>query len=196
MLPVLGISQDDSLRLQFELSIPENVQLNKCRGYISNIVLHYEDGSSSKEEHSYHLINFLEPTRISIHNTSDSPISSIDYAIGTDSIINVTGVYDGDLDPIHGMYWAWNSGYINFKMEGTQNEVPFSYHIGGYANPYPTFRAKTHNVTSKNPSYTIRVDIGRILSSELAQSLPRLMSPGENASKLADILADSIQLYE
>lgn len=25
---------------------------------------------------------------------------------------------DGDLDPLNGMYWAWNSGYINMKIEG------------------------------------------------------------------------------
>jgi len=67
--------------------------------------------------------------------------------IGTDSITNVSGALDGDLDPIKGMYWAWNSGCINFKLEGTRvisgKKTPFEYHIGGYNGPQATAMKKS-----------------------------------------------------
>jgi hypothetical protein len=42
---------------------------------------------------------------------------------------------EGDLDPIHGMIWTWNTGYIFFKHEGQfldQNMMPqqLLYHYG------------------------------------------------------------------
>lgn len=39
--------------------------------------------------------------------------------LGVDSVRNHTGTQDGALDPMHGMFWVWSSGYIFFKHEGT-----------------------------------------------------------------------------
>ncbi len=198
MLPFISHSQEDSVTIQFELSAPENVQVKKCRGYISALVIHYEDGTTFKEENSYHLLNFInaDEAQITLNVDASKTVFSIQYAIGTDSLINVTGVYDGDLDPIHGMYWAWNSGYINFKIEGTQNDTAFSYHIGGYADPYPTVRTKSHKVSANKETYVVTIDVGTILNSELARELPQLMSPGAKASKLATIISNATQLHE
>jgi len=198
IMPFGSFSQQDSVTIQFELSIPEDVKLKKCRGYISGVVINYEDGTSFKEENSYHLLNFTikEEAQIVLNVDASKQISSLEYAIGTDSLINVSGAYDGDLDPIHGMYWAWNSGYINFKVEGERNNESFSYHIGGYANPNPTFRKKKYEVSQSSNAYLFTIDIGKILQSELAQGLSHLMSPGVNSSKFADLLSSAIQLHE
>jgi len=53
-----------------------------------------------------------------------------------DSIKNVSGVQEGALDPMKGMFWTWKSGYIFAKLEGQSDSshLPshyFTYHIGG-----------------------------------------------------------------
>ena len=72
------------------------------------------------------------------------------YADGTYTIVlvasNVAGAIGGTLDPINGMYWAWNSGYVNFKIEGTSTlsnarKNAFKFHLGGYQHPYNSYRA-------------------------------------------------------
>ena len=65
----------------------------------------------------------------------------IKFNLGIDSLTNVSGVMGGDLDPTKGMYWTWQSGYINFKMEGSSAVCPtrnheFQFHIGGYQDPF------------------------------------------------------------
>jgi len=35
-----------------------------------------------------------------------------------DSLANVSGAMSNDLDATKGMYWSWQSGFINLKIEG------------------------------------------------------------------------------
>jgi hypothetical protein len=41
------------------------------------------------------------------------------FTLGIDSATNAAGAGGGALDATKGMYWAWHSGYINLKLEGT-----------------------------------------------------------------------------
>jgi hypothetical protein len=64
----------------------------------------------------------------------------IAFILGVDSARNVSGAQTGALDPAHGMFWSWNSGYVMAKLEGTspQSTGPgnrFEYHIGGFKEP-------------------------------------------------------------
>ena len=64
----------------------------------------------------------------------------VDFAVwmlfGVDSLLQRSGVMDGDLDPVHGMYWTWQSGYIQFKLEGllrdSAGERKLELHLGGF----------------------------------------------------------------
>ncbi len=67
----------------------------------------------------------------------------VKFTLGIDSSIHMSGAQDGDLDPLNGMYWAWNTGYIHFKLEGETQIVNreaerFQYHIGGFAGQNDT----------------------------------------------------------
>jgi len=86
----------------------------------------------------YHLANMDDPSSL----TLEVPLQAGDYTqlaftIGVDSLRNVSGAQTGALDPINGMFWTWNTGYIFAKLEG---KSPFSssanqsivYHIGGF----------------------------------------------------------------
>ncbi len=110
--------------------------------------------------------------------------------LGVDSLIQVSGAAGGDLDPSHGMYWTWQSGYIHLKVEGVFHaaegaEIPFNYHIGGFEG-------------KQNTLQTISIDSTGILKPNLAylfamlnpRNQPMVMSPGAKAVSMAQFWKD------
>ncbi|SFE11390.1 hypothetical protein SAMN05518672_104535 [Chitinophaga sp. CF118] len=74
--------------------------------------------------------------------------NSISFQIGVDSLLNCSGAQSGALDPLYGMFWTWNSGYIMAKLEGASpsSQLPghrIEFHIGGYRAPHITQRMVT-----------------------------------------------------
>lgn len=72
-----------------------------------------------------------------------SNYESIAFTLGLDSSKNVSGELENAYDPLLGMYWAWNTGYINLKIMGESSAVPtnsqeFEFHLGGYRSPFAT----------------------------------------------------------
>jgi len=53
------------------------------------------------------LLNMEETLTCSIPNDVET------LSFGLDSIDNVQTSFEGALDPIHGMFWTWNAGYVN-----------------------------------------------------------------------------------
>lgn len=87
--------------------------------YVTNFTLVKEDGTE-KNFKNYNLIDASDSA--STHFTLDSVINgaytSVKFYIGVDADRNHTGAQEGALDPINGMIWTWNTGYIFFKHEG------------------------------------------------------------------------------
>lgn len=48
----------------------------------------------------------------------------IKFGIGVPQSHNHSGTYEGDLDPMYGMIWDWNTGYVFFKHEGQYMKAP------------------------------------------------------------------------
>ena len=72
-----------------------------------------------------------------------SNYESVAFTLGLDSSKNVSGELENAYDPLLGMYWAWNTGYINLKIMGESSAVPtnsheFEFHLGGYRSPFAT----------------------------------------------------------
>ena len=200
-------SKNDSLALNFRLEFNKlPLQLNKryvsasldtlsieiFRCYISNIQIQYKDNSVFTEKESYHLLDFDKPDSFIIPLTkkSDKLISKITFNIGIDSITNNSGALTGDLDPAKGMYWAWQSGYINMKIEGKssscitrQNE--FQFHIGGYLQPYYAMRTMKFNWDKKaDDDINIGIDLFRFFSNLELKQTNSVMIPGKEAMRL------------
>jgi len=122
--------------------------------YISNIRLTDANGKVFENKDGYYLIREDEPGSKDIE-LADIPAgnyTSISFMIGVDSLHNCTGAQSGALDPINGMFWTWNSGYIFFKLEGKspvskQLGHIFEYHIGGYKSPANCIRNVSMDLT-------------------------------------------------
>jgi hypothetical protein len=165
--------------------------------YISNIKLIKEDGSewSQPYDSSYYLIKQIDPSSTSfiIPDVPAGNYTGISFIIGVDSAKSVSSIDDrpGVLDPTQGakgMYWAWNSGYIFFKAEGTSPQAPinpntsqrtFMYHIGGYGGYTQATVNNIKQVTLQFPAGS-KAEVGNDASPELyivADVLEMFISP-------------------
>lgn len=113
---------------------PYSVDLLKY--YVSNFTLVRADGSEHNFK-DYHLIDAAVPASqsFSLDSVASGEYTMLRFYLGVDSARNHTGVQEGALDPIHGMIWDWNTGYIFFKHEGnfkdsTGSVMPMLFHFG------------------------------------------------------------------
>ncbi len=115
-------------------SFGESYQLSKLKYYISNIHL-------SGKPHSYKSKNvFLidaAATDSIVLKLQPGIYTKLIFVLGVDSMLNCSGAQAGALDPLNGMFWTWNSGYVFFKLEGystssTADLQRIEHHIGGY----------------------------------------------------------------
>ena len=65
----------------------------------------------------YHLVDLNNPESLVLQTQTEN-FDKIQFNLGIDKQTNLDGVKGGDLDPLKGMYWTWNTGYINIKIEG------------------------------------------------------------------------------
>ena len=173
----------------------DTLQIEVFRFYISNIKLHYSDESTYSEENSYHLIDIENPNslQIPILKKSEKTITKVAFSIGVDSLASVSGAMSGDLDPTKGMYWAWQSGFINMKIEGTSSSCKtrknkFQFHIGGYLRPNYAIRKINinRNFSSKN-QIDLVMDLSKLFEEINLLETNSIMIPGEKAMQMADL---------
>lgn len=177
----------------------DSLEIVNFKIYLSNFEIQYNDNSFLKEKNSVHLIDIKNPASVnlSIPNNPQKIISKINFNIGIDSLSSVSGAMEGDLDPMNGMYWSWQSGYINMKLEGkssscTTPKKEFQFHIGGYESPNYAMRPVTLDIKKNNPEITINVDLATLFAVLSLKETNTVMSPGKEAMKIADT---TIQLF-
>jgi hypothetical protein len=174
----------------------DTVSIHRLRFYLSAFVLTFENGQKYVEANSYHLVDAEDPStyKILLQDVPEGKISSIAFNIGVDSAMSVSGAMAGDLDPVKGMYWAWNSGYINAKVEGVcktnngKKNHTFEFHIGGYLpHEYALRSVKLH--VNKQPGAKALVlvpDLALFLEGLDLRKENSIMIPGKEAMRIAD----------
>jgi hypothetical protein len=131
--------------------------------YVSHVKL-VADNGNEVELYAHELIDeanelstFLDRVEI-----PEGHYSLIEFYLGVDSVHNHSGDQIGDLDPINGMIWTWNTGYIFYKHEGnfistaSGSSQPLVYHYGtdaGLVNIQIPI-----SLHASNTNHTIRVD--------------------------------------
>lgn len=177
----------------------DTITITNFKCYLSNFEIQFDDHSIQKEENSVHLLDLKKPKSLNISLPRDSKknISRIRFNIGIDSLSSVSGAMEGDLDPMNGMYWSWQSGYINMKLEGKSSSCntpkkEFQFHIGGYDSPNYAMRQVTLDNKKNNPEINIIIDLATLFATLSLKENNMVMSPGKEAMKIADT---SIQLF-
>jgi hypothetical protein len=132
----------------------EEFTVKKLKYYISNISFINSKDEEKKLIPSYYLIDESNAeTKSFTVNVAKDNYKKICFFIGVDSIKNVSGTQTDALDPMNGMFWTWNSGYINAKLEATSPvaKTPtrlVEYHIGGFRINQNTVRKITLPLSS------------------------------------------------
>jgi hypothetical protein len=184
----------------------DTINIERFRYYVSNFSVKDNRGIVVKLPVEYFLIDEENPQSKSISFTvPDISIDEISFLLGVDSSRNVSGIQTGALDPLHGMFWTWNSGYIMAKLEGSSEKVHsagnrFTYHVGGFRTGMNTTR--TINLRTplamKSEEIHIKADVNRWFkgNSEInIAETPVCHSPGALAVKLADNYSSMFSIY-
>lgn len=117
----------------------ETVKFSTFNYFVSNFVLVKADGSEYvvPKDNCYFLCKHddAESREITISGIPAGDYEEVKFMIGVDSLKSVSDISErqGTLDPAGaaaGMYWAWNSGYIFVKVEGTSPQAPLNTFTG------------------------------------------------------------------
>ncbi|MEY3048013.1 MAG: hypothetical protein RL365_51 [Bacteroidota bacterium] len=165
LMPQVG-SERFELHQLYSMSNGDSIRIDQFKWYMSTA------------QGEIHLVDASEPTSYSF------PFSSNAIHLGLDSTANTAGRFDGAYDPLLGMYWSWNTGYIHLKLVGCLvqkgHQFPFEYHIGGYKAPFETF------VPIKIPAGTnkILLHLERLFVALPITRTPNIMLPGATAQQI------------
>jgi len=173
------------------------------RYYLSNFSLTAADGRKIALPPAYFLVSedSAASKKMLLPPCPEGEYTQLSFMIGVDSVLNFSGPQNGALDPLYGMFWTWNSGYIMAKLEGTSpsSHLPnhmLQFHIGGYRAPHVTQRMITLTLPSPlltgpryKPRITLQADAMAWFNGPNQvnfRQLPGFMTPGTAADRIAD----------
>lgn len=171
----------------------DTVTISTFKFYISNVEVEFENGTSYKEPQSYHLIDLEneKSLQFQLKDAPDLKLKQLAFNVGIDSTTNVSSNLAGDLDPALGMYWAWNSGYINMKLEGASSSCKsvkkeFQFHIGGYLPKQNALQKIVLDFSKKTSDIQLKMDISIWLDEVALKQTNSIMIPGEKAIAMSN----------
>ncbi len=198
-LHIKPIFCDDSLafgKKYYLKQTDDSIIIHTLKIYISDVYL-IDNHKKTAIKPKHFLINSDDINTFSIPlSDKKSNYTQLSLLMGTDEKTNISGNMKDALDPIHGMYWVWQSGYINIKIEGFSKNLneDFTYHLGGYQAPFATSKNITTEITGKIPS--MKINISDFLLSVEYMKNPTLMLPGKNAVTFSDLFIKSITFVD
>lgn len=174
-----------------------NTTISAARMYVSQFAFYKQGRKVAAFEDSYFLLDAERPESQSRKLTIPDGLAfdEVRFLIGIDEKTNAAGIGSGDLDPAKGMYWAWQSGYINMKLEGKTQGKEFTYHIGGFLAPYLSAREVRLPVNNTD-TISICVDIKKLLDGIDVKLTPHIMSPGTKAMTMSDSAAKMFSICQ
>lgn len=204
---------NDSLRLAFNIkwndqevalqkkyvSEHDSLEITTFKFYVSSIRIQFDDNSTYIQKNSFHLIDIEKRSSliIPVCIAANKNVQKVTFCIGVDSLASVSGALAGDLDATNGMYWAWQSGFINVKIEGKSNSCKtrknqFQFHIGGYLKPnFALRKIQLDSKIIKNIDNTLKItcNAANFFNKIDLATNNAVMIPGEKAMKMADLVS-------
>jgi len=173
--------------------------------YVSNIKFTKSDGTTYAAPNEYHLVNTAKPasTSFTVSNVPTGDYTGVSFIVGVDSTTTKGDplALTGDLNPALAMHWAWNTGHIFLKLEGTVTSASpskvLTCHIGGYRAPYsaivtaaPSLNGATLLVRAgQTPKVALTADVLKIFDGPTKFALsnfPTAMMPSAASVQVAN----------
>lgn len=205
--PVFGAQPLVLKKQAYQTLHHDSAYIDAFKFYLSDLSISYQAGHQAKPAVNDHLVNAADTGSmyISLEALQAGQISQLSFYVGVDSLANVSGALEGDLDPSKAMYWAWNTGYINAKLEGRSPACKtlhhaFEFHIGGYLRPYNTRRKVTLDLgrftveAGKNNTIIIEADASQWIGQSDLRQLNSVVTPSPEAMMLADHYATMFRI--
>jgi hypothetical protein len=178
----------------------DSLVLHTLRFYLGRITF-WRNGAAVWRDDTYHLVDLEhEPSRLlTLTTPPDLAFDQLSFSLGVDSLTQSAGVLGGDLDPSKGMFWSWQSGYINAKIEGFSRKSParrgtFEWHLGGFRAPFSSAQTVFLAATPQ-PDFSLFMDISALMEHCTWDTQHHIMSPGPEATALSGALAQTFRLY-
>lgn len=180
--------------MAYQTPLGDTFTITRFKYYLSNFSFTNASGEVVKLAPEYFLIG--SDSTITMAGLPLGRYKAVSFMIGVDSIMNCTGAQTGALDPIHGMFWTWNSGYIMAKLEGTSpaSQLPghmIQFHIGGYRGAHQAQRIVKLEVPfevieGNTPAIHLVADAATWFTGIRVAEMPGIMSPCTAADRIAD----------
>lgn len=182
----------------YTLAGNEGIKWETIRFYISHLEYWNNGNKVGEWNKKYHLVDAENPQSLIIPNEKNIAFDQIRFELGIDSLTNVSGAMGGDLDPTQGMYWAWQTGYINCKIEGTAPNCParknhFQFHLGGYLPPNYAMQKVEVNFPESRKSGKIGWQLDQLFEQIDLHSQYEIMRPCEAAVELSHTIAQQFK---
>ncbi len=178
----------------------DSISFSSFRFYISNLEVSDNKGQTKSSQQRHFLIDLddSESLNLELKEFNMDEIKDLSFLFGVDSLTNASGAQGGDLDPMNGMYWSWQSGYINFKLEGNSNTCParknkFQFHLGGFLAPYNPIQLVELKLEPSN-TLQIEFDVAKFIKLINIESNYQIMSPSAEAVELSKIAASIFRI--
>lgn len=183
----------------YQFNTKDSVRITKLKIFISNVSLLKNDKEVWRKSRSYHLVDMDNVATLTIiKELPPIDYDKISIGLGIDSTTNVSGALGGDLDPTKGMYWTWQSGYINIKIEGNCNLIKnrnneFQLHLGGYQFPNYTY-IETQFPAKQDKDIIIELDIKELLEKIQIAEISHIMSPSKTAKNISLMISKMLKV--
>ena len=138
----------------------------------------------------------------SLDQQMSRPVNNkISLLFGIDSAIQVGGVGTGALDPLRGMYWTWQTGYVQWKMEGAIRvdgvESPLELHLGGFDGVTKSqSMLSDYLIYPTTNSVIAQWDISPFLAEVVRRKKFGVMSPSPIAREYCRIIANGVSFHK
>lgn len=206
---------DDSLELdsgRYKNKLGQDFTVSNFKYYVSDFKLYTAKGDIYNFPREF-LVRADDPKSFAMTLTAipDGDYTSMSFTLGVDSAQNCSGAQSGALDPVNGMFWTWNTGYVFMKLEGKSSFSKssgniFEYHIGGYKAPANCIRKITLHLKDnpvkmrfeESSSIEIKTDILEILQNPATNDFSELSSVTDfhHAEEFADNYKDMFSVLK
>jgi len=189
------------LTKQYPVSEKDTLTIDFLKFYISDITFLKEGTQVGKSKEKHHLIDaqhsLIYKALCTIKNKN---FDTITFLVGLDSKTQEKGIQGGVLDPTGQMYWTWQNGFINFKLEGesslcTTRKNKFQFHVGGFQEPYATSQEVSLKAKGAMP-LLIKVEVASFFNAIDISQTNTVTSPNKNAVMVSKVLPNLFSVHE